>query len=236
MFWTITDEQLLSAQAGDAGAIQLLFAQAMPSCARLATSLTGSRVQAKRVSRDLVKRAAGMVERWRDAEDASRWFMHHLILRVRHHRRPVPIEHDMLIEDIGGPDIVPYRAMITALRKLPEQQQEAFILTHAQKWNTRYCAIAMDCSNTAVETHLNEANRTIQPLLGKNFEALCGFLHQVHKSLPIDLPDSPGMIATRIKARRGFGAIMRIIGWAMILLIVAAIIYAVVVLVPRIEI
>jgi hypothetical protein len=129
-----------------------------------------------------------------------------------------------------------YRAMILALRKLPEQQQEAFILTHAQRWNTRYCAIAMDCSNTAVETHLKEANRTIQPLAGGNFAALCGFLHQVHKSLPIDLPASAGMIATRIKARRARDRMFQIVGWTVIAGIVFLLVYLAITVGPKIEI
>jgi len=235
MFWSITDEELLTAQAGNDESLRRLFGQAVPPCVLIANSLAGRKDVADRVSTELVRRAADQIDRWRDADEASRWFMHQTIQLVRQFRKPLVPEQDVLLIGIGGPDVAEYRAMILALRKLPEQQQEAFILTHAQRWNTRLCAVAMDCSTTAVETHLAEATRQVQPLAGKHFQSLTGFLHQVHKSLPVAMPARPAMIATRMKARRSMRAIVRAFGWLMILSLIGAIVGFALLVWPHIE-
>ncbi len=235
MFWQITDEDIDRARAGDTGAIERVYAQALEPCARVATSIAGQTDIAQKVLRELVRRSVKQLEHWEYADAASAWFMHHTVILLREYRKPVPADRDILLHDIGGPDVVQYHAMINAIRKLSDQQQEAFILTHAQRWNTRLCAVAMDCSNTAVETHLAEANRQVQPLLGKNFAALVGFLEQVHRSIPIDLPAAPKSIAIRIKARRGAKLLSYLLGWLLVGLIIAAIIAFAVIVGPHIE-
>lgn len=235
MFWQITDEDLDRARSGDGSAIERVYAQALEPCARIATSIAGQADIAQKVLCELVRRSVKQLEHWEYADAASAWFMHHTILLLREYRTPVTPDRDILLHDIGGPDVMQYRAMINAIRKLSDQQQEAFILTHAQRWNTRLCAVAMDCSNTAVETHLAEANRQVQPLLGKDFAALVGFLEQVHRSLPINLPAAPRTIATRIKARRGARLLTHVFGWLLIGLIIAIIIAFAIIVGPRIE-
>ncbi len=235
MFWSITDEVLLTAQAGNEESIRRVFGQAVPSCVLIACSISGRKDVADRVTHELVHRAAQQIDHWRSADEASRWFMHQTIQLIRHFRKP-PIDQDTLLTGVGGPDVVQYVAMINALRKLPAQQQEAFILTHAQKWNPRLCAVAMDCSVTAVETHLSEASRQLQPLLGSNFSALMGFVHQVHKSQPIDSIPQPTLIATRIKARRSFRSLVHLCGWVVIIGLLGAIAGFFLIIWPKIEI
>jgi hypothetical protein len=124
---------------------------------------------------------------------------------------------------------------VNAVRKLPDQQQEAFLLTHAQRWNTRLCAVAMDCSTQAVETHLAEAQRQVRPLFNEAYEPLLSFLHQVHRTLAVDVPSSP-RVAAAIVARRGASLMMRMLGWAVIVAIVAGIVGVIVFVVPRIDV
>lgn len=236
MFWQITDDDIAAACDGNTGAIERVYAQALEPCARVATSVSGRPDVAHNVLRELVRRSTKQFEKWSYADEASRWFMHHTIILLREHRKPLTPRDDMLLKDIGGPDVVQYVAMVNAIRKLPDQQQEAFLLTHAQRWNTRLCAIAMDCSNTAVESHLVEANRQIQPLLGEHASALLGFLNKVHLSIPIEYPSAPKIIAARIKARRGARAVRTLVGWGLVALIVAAIVWVWLVVVPKIEI
>jgi hypothetical protein len=71
--------------------------------------------------------------------------------------------------------------------------------------------------------------------LGKNFAALVGFLEQVHRSIPIDLPAAPKSIATRIRARRGAKLLSYLFGWLLVGLIIAAIIAFAVIVGPHIE-
>ncbi len=232
----ITEVDLAAARSGHGGGVKRLFRAATEPCARIAATLSGRRDVAEAVIDELHVRAARQLERWSSVEEASRWFMHHTIILVREYRKSIePPDADVLLADVGGPDVVQYKALIGAIRKLPEQQQEAFLLHHAHRWNARYCSIAMDCSTKAVETHLAEASRQLQPLCGQNYDALLGFLHQVHKAVPLNLPDAPKIIAARIAAKRGVGLLTNVAGWLLILLIVTAIIAAVVVLGPRIE-
>lgn len=236
MFWQLTDEDLLLAQSGDTDAARRVFAHALPTCERIALGLCGNVPAARRVVKELARRGAKQFDRWRAADDAGRWFMHHTILLTRRWRKPVDPKYDVLLQDVGGPDVVQYQALIAAFRKLPAQQQEAFLLTHAQRWNTRLCAVAMDCSTKAVETHLGEANRQVAPLLGQNFDALINAFGQVYRSLPLDAPVQPETIALRVQAGRGIRRTTRAIGWACMLAFIAIVAVAVVYLKGRIDI
>jgi len=236
MFWQLTDDDLILAQAGDTGAAQRVFANALPTCERIALALCGTRPAARRVVKEVAKRGARQFDRWRAADDAGRWFMHHTILLTRRSRKPVEPKYDILLEDVGGPDVVQYQAMIAALRNLPPQQLEAFVLTHAQRWNTRLCAVAMDCSNKAVENHLAEANRQMTPLLAKNVDLLTAALAQVYKSLPLDLPVAPETIAFRVRTGRSVRRVTRLVGWIVMLALIAAITVAAIYLKDRIDV
>lgn len=235
MIWNITDEDLASAQRGDAGAAQRLFQQATQTCGRLATTLLGTHALGHRAVRELAKRAASQLPGWRSADEAARWFMHQTVFLTREFRKPFDPQYDVLLHDVGGPDVTEYRAMIVALRKLPEQQQEAFLLTHAQKWNTRMCAVAMDCSNVAVETHLVGATRELQPLLGKHFDALMGFLRQVHEAVPVETTSIATGVVRRTRVRRGAKLIRTIAGWTLIALIVLFAVWLAIYIIPKIE-
>lgn len=236
MFWQITDEDLWSAQQGKPDAFRHLYSQALEPCARIAYSLCGDSDGAQKVLRALVSRSIRQFPRWKYADEASAWFMHQTILLLREIARPIKPPDDLLLKDVGGPDVIQYAAMVRAIRKLPQQQQEAFLLTHAQRWNTRLCAIAMDCSNTAVVTHLNEAQRQLQPLLGEHASALLGYLHQVHRSMPVKYPSAPILLGTTIRVRRTLQKLAYIAGWGMILLIILAILWVWLVLWPHTEI
>lgn len=236
MFWQITDEDLWSSQQGNPGALQRVYSQALEPCARIAYSLCGDPDQAQQVMRKLVRRSVRQFRQWKYADEASAWFMHQTILLLREIDSSIQTRDDPLLKDVAGPDVIQYAAMIRAIRNLPQQQKEAFLLTHAQRWNTRLCAIAMDCSNTAVVTHLKEAERQLQPLLGQHASALVEYLHQVHRSMPIQYPKAPIRIGARIRARRALGRLVYALGWGLILLIVLTILWFCFVLWPRTEI
>lgn len=236
MFWQLTDDDLILAQAGDTDAAKRVFANALPTCERIALALCGTAPAARRVIKELAKRGSRQFDRWRAADDAGRWFMHHTILLTRRARKDVDPKYDILLQDVGGPDVVQYRALIAAFRKLPTQQQEAFLLTHAQRWNTRLCAVAMDCSNKAVETHLTEANRVVTPLLGKNFDALIQAFGQVYKSLPLDVPVKPETIALRVQTGRSVRRVTHFVGWVCLLGFIAIVAVAVIYLKDRIDV
>lgn len=213
MFWKLTDEDIAAAQAGNAAATERLYEAALPACGRVAASLCGDTASANRAIRKLVDRSADQLSRSRDSGDAGRWFMHQTILLTREQPQPTNVDDDTLMAGVGGPDVVAYRAIIAGLRKLPRQQQEALVLTHAQSWNSRLCAVAMDCSTQAVQTHLEEATRMLTPLAGGHFAALMTAMRQVHQSRPLDLPQAPASVAARVRVRRSAKKLLHLAGW-----------------------
>jgi hypothetical protein len=142
----------------------------------------------------------------------------------------------VLLEGVGGPDMVRYAAIVEAIRKLPQQQREAVLLTHARRWNTRLCAVAMDCSNTAVETHLQEGERQLRPLAGNAYGPLMDYLHRVFQSLVLTLPYAPADFARRVRREQVGGWAKQLVGWLIIALIVVAVVLFLVLVLPRIEI
>ena len=232
---TLNDDDLAKAQAGNVAATQRLFAEALPGCARIATSLTGSTAAGKRVLKTVVDRAPDQLLASRDAEEATRWFTHQTVLLSREEKQPSGQFVDSLVSGVGGPDVVQYQALIAGLRKLPRQQQEAFILHNAQHWNVRLCSIAMDCSTEAVQTHLDEATRTLTPLVGHHLPALQKAMEQVHKTQPIDLPQSPRQIATMVLIRRSWQKTLVIAGWIALLVLIAVLVAAAIYVIPRIK-
>ena len=213
MFWKLADEDLYLAHAGDAAATERVYAAALPPCGRIAATLCGDAASASRVLNRLVDRSADAVSNARDASEAGRWFMHQTVLLCREQPQATDVDADTLMHDVGGPDVAAYRALVAGLRKLPRQQQEALLLTYSQDWNPRLCAVAMDCSTNAVETHLGEATRQLTPLAGGHFAALMGAVRQVHRQRPLDLPAAPATVAARVRRRRWASSIVLIAGW-----------------------
>lgn len=225
MFWKLTDEDLYAAQAGDAAATERLYAHALPPCARLAATLCGDAKSADRTIQKLVDRSADALGNARDSGEAGRWFMHQTVLLTREQPQPTDIDADTLMHGVGGPDVGAYRALIAGLRKLPRQQQEALLLRYAEDWNPRLCAVAMDCSTQAVQTHLDEATRQLTPLTDGHFTALLSAVRQVHNGRPLNLPRTPSAVAARVTRRRWATRFLRLIAWGLIaafLLAVAA--------------
>jgi DNA-directed RNA polymerase specialized sigma24 family protein len=230
------DDLLIAAQAGDAKAAAALYEQVAADAHRVAATLTGGRRAADEVIRTLARQAAEVLPRWRSGDEATRWFVHHMVILTRQYPARPTKEVDVLLDGVGGPDVVQYTAIVDAVRKLPAQQREAVLLTHARRWNTRLCAVAMDCSNTAVETHLAEGERQIRPLAGPAFGPLMEYLHRVHGSYALTLPYSPAMFAGRVRRGRWGGSLKRVVAWAVIALVLIGAVVFFVYLRPRIEI
>ena len=217
MFWKLTDEDLALAQAGNAAATERLYAAALPVCGRVAATLCGDAAGARRAINRLVEKSADQLSRKYDSQEAGRWFMHQTVLMAREQPQPKDVDSDTLMHGVGGPDVVAYRALVAGLRKLTRQQQEALLLTHVESWNPRLCAVAMDCSTQAVQTHLDEATRTLAPLAGGHLTALLTAMRQVHQTRPLELPQPPATVAARVRRRRWAGRLLRLFGWLLII-------------------
>ena len=94
-----------------------------------------------------------------------------------------------------------YPAFIRALRTLPMQQREAYILNHGEKLDVRGLAIAMDCSQAAAANHLREATAALMAYGGDFFPTFTAHLTQTYDRLS---PAEELIIPTvRASMRRG---------------------------------
>jgi hypothetical protein len=98
--------------------------------------------------------------KWDPQDDPRNWFYHYTILTARRaiKHQPKPAK-DLLVTRSEGvaQTSTEYLAFVAALRALPRQQLEAFLLHHGERLNTRYSAVAMDCSTEAATAHLTAA-------------------------------------------------------------------------------
>src|SRR5581483_10284 len=166
------DEALLSrARKYDRAAVAAVFAEQYPSVYRIALGLSGRRDVGMGVVRWVTKQALRALPGWKDEDAPQRWFLHHTILTTRRASKHQPDKsNDTLIDDprAAAPE---YVAFIRALRSLPFQQREAFILHHGERLNERWSAVTMDCSVIAAANHLKAADSALRALAGDRFDA-----------------------------------------------------------------
>jgi len=125
---------------------------------------------------------------WRREAEAANWFTHHTVLKCRELGAAIPNPtDDCLIR--GTPNPSPqYIAFVRALRLLPAQQREAFLLFRAEKLDSRQVAVAMDCSTGAAANHHAAAAKALAAIAGDTFESWITELVRVYNTLA--LPDN----------------------------------------------
>ena len=141
-----------------------------PACVRVATALGGTGRFAAVVSRQLLRRARPVCEGWIDTDEADRWFLHHTILLCRATSNAESIgQRDVLISAYDQPTD-DYVAFVRAIRTLSFQQREAYVLSACEKLDDRLLAVAMDCSKTAAQTHLDQATKQLRLIAGDSYD------------------------------------------------------------------
>jgi DNA-directed RNA polymerase specialized sigma24 family protein len=146
-------------------AVEQLFAHVYPSVVRIAKGLAGREDVAEGVVRFVMLRASHMIPTWRDETAAERWFLHHTVLTARRAAaHPPNPKNDLLAA--GEPPDPAYLAFVRAVRQLPVQQREAFLLHAGERFNLRYLGVAMDCSTQAAQTHLDAATAALRAVTG----------------------------------------------------------------------
>ena len=161
------DERVFArAQKLDRTAMEALLSAVYPSVHRLAAALTGRIDLARGVERWVMKQGLRQLLLWRNPDAAERWFYHHTLLTSRRAEKHRPEAKDDLLATEADGAGASYLAFLRALRDLPFQQREAFLLHHGEKFNSRYLGIAMDCSTRAAEQHLLAAEEALRKLAG----------------------------------------------------------------------
>src|SRR5687768_17223917 len=152
---TVDPWTLAEAAQGKRDALARLLATYYPQVWRIAVNLTGREAVGKAVARQIMERSLVAAQTWEHEEVPERWFKHHTVLAARDAAPRTPPSDDVLI--FKGPRDAGYVAFARAVRGLPHQQREAFLLNHGEDFDLRQLGIAMDCSVDAAGVHLRHA-------------------------------------------------------------------------------
>lgn len=217
---------MAKARRSDRAAVETILADSYPAAHRMAHGLTGDARAGGIVARHVLRRAVVVMPRWRKGITPENWFYHHTLLVSREVAKTAPPpEHDLLVT--AGPVGQPaYVAFVRALRGLPRQQLEAFLLNHGEKLNSRLLGVAMDCSAAAAANHLSAATDALQTIAGDEFPSLVAALDKTYgtlappeKAVRATVTEQTGAALWRIRIRRWFRrlfqlAILLAIGYA----------------------
>jgi DNA-directed RNA polymerase specialized sigma24 family protein len=217
----ITDDLVISASDLKQSSVEQLFHAHHPRVCRIAYALCGREKSGRATVKRVMKKAFIALPKWESAADASNWFLHHTILESRDGvASPPSASDDCLIQRMGraAPE---HDAFVRALRNLPPQQQEAFLLSRCERLEPRQLAVAMDCSTNAAANHLIAANRDLGTIAAGAFDANIANLNRVYASLtpPEDLIVGDVSVIGRKLARRRF---RRAIMFLLVLVVLAA--------------
>ena len=242
----IADDVFLRAKNYDRGALEELLADVYPAVYRMAHALTGRPGAGRQVTHDVIRRSLRVLPKWRTGVVPENWFYHHTLLSARGFTATPPEpRQDLLVTAAkaqapapvvaaGGeiplaevtPDDPSYVAFVRALRNLPVQQAEAFILHHGERLNERLLGVAMDCSVAAAATHFAAANEALNAVTGGRTELFAATMARAYRALtppPSDIrPVARKYVARAIRPR----VLRRIVRVLLLLALLAGAYYA----------
>ena len=197
----LTEQILADARGLKPAALEALLAGGYAPARRIAHALSGSSEVGRAVAEHLVRRSLHLLPKWLDPSSPENWFCHHAVLAARSADASCPDPHaDPLVVHAPPPLDPAYVAFVRAIRLLPVQQREAFILHHGERLNPRMLGVAMDCSTGAAATHLQAATAALRGVAGKGADALTAVLTRAYAALQAAQPDVRP--AARVHVRR----------------------------------
>jgi DNA-directed RNA polymerase specialized sigma24 family protein len=165
---TSSPELVAAAKKLRTSAVAQLLENEYPAVYRLACGLAGREDVGRGIAKFVLARSIRLMPNWDVEDDPRQWFYHFTILTARRaiKHQPKPA-NDVLVTRAEGAaqTSTEYLAFIAALRALPRQQIEAFLLHHGEKLNTRYTSLAMDCSTEAATAHLLAAVEALKSIV-----------------------------------------------------------------------
>ncbi len=188
---------LAAARKLSAPAVAEVLREHYASVHRLAYGLAGRTEVGAGIVRYVMHRSIAIVPTWEEETQPENWFHHFTIITARRsiHHRP-EARTDLLLGDTGVvPDPV-YIAFIAALRALPQQQQEAFILHTCERLGPRTSSLAMDCSTEAAGNHLRAGMQSLQAVAGDRYEVFVTRAANAYRRLT----PSPDAILPRVQS------------------------------------
>ena len=178
-----------------------LLRDVYPAVYRMAHVLTGRPGAGRQVVHDVIRRSLRVLPKWRDGVVPENWFYHHTLLGADFLARPPeprrtcssprpPAPSPRRRRRTGeialawvAPDDASYVAFVRALRNLPVQQAEAFILHHGERLNERLLGVAMDCSDGAAANHLGAANTALNAVTAGRTDSFAATLARAYRAL-----------------------------------------------------
>jgi DNA-directed RNA polymerase specialized sigma24 family protein len=135
------------------------------------------------VAKKVMAQSINSLRWWENEAEVANWFLHHTVLTTREYCDQTPdATDDCLITTLSNPS-PEYIAFVKALRLLPSQQREAFLLFRGEHLDMRQAAVAMDCSTGAVTNHQIAANKAMSEIAGATFDARTAELMRVYATL-----------------------------------------------------
>jgi DNA-directed RNA polymerase specialized sigma24 family protein len=171
------------ARSLDRDAVETLLRAFYPQIYRIAMALCGRATSAKLVVTTVMQQSIKTIPWWHNETEASNWFLHHTVLNCREFTgTPPDPSEDCLILSVKTPT-PEHIAFVKALRDLPPQQCEAFLLLRAEKLDPRRVAVAMDCSTGAAANHLIAATKSLTAIAAGSFDQRADELVKIYMSL-----------------------------------------------------
>ncbi len=222
---------LAEARAGKRQALTRLLAMHYPQVWRIATNLTGSRELGRKISARIMRRSLLAADGWEHEEAPTRWFRHHTVLATREATLAASPRPDVLLEGVA--EDAGYTAFVRAVRGLPQQQREAFLLNHGEDFDLRQIGIAMDCSVEAAGVHLRHATLSLQAIAGDGFGR---FVQAARLSYAASAPDeSLSLPYARRLVSTGFSSRLAVVlGWLLLIVLLTGLAYGLWWIWPRI--
>jgi DNA-directed RNA polymerase specialized sigma24 family protein len=199
-------------------AVEQLLAQHYPAAWRMAVGLTGREDVARGVVRFLYSRALRVLPNWKIDSAPENWFLHHTVLTARRTQKHQPAADEDVLAGKGAG--AAYIAFVKAVRSLPQQQKEAFILHYGERLAARSLGVAMDCSTEAAQNHLKAAEEAMRAIGGDHYATMVGWLRDVYQSV------TPEESIVLPRVRKAYSRFMRPRRIRRFVMIVAAIVVA----------
>jgi DNA-directed RNA polymerase specialized sigma24 family protein len=184
-----------------------ILTDCLPAVWRVAHALGGSTRAGRTIVQTVVGQSLTAMPAWRRDTPPLQWFYHHTVLAARAHQDvPPDPAADTLVEHIA-PDPA-YTAFVRALRLLPRQQREAYLLHHGEHLDDRFLGIAMDCSTGAARTHLAAASAALAKICHGDIDAMRDSLSVAYQALTPEQVNVGSQI-TALTARANFRRFVR---------------------------
>jgi DNA-directed RNA polymerase specialized sigma24 family protein len=217
----LSEELVDNARDGKADALSTVIIKCYPPLCRIAIAVAGDAKRGLDLVQGLVRGSLVACENWNEPTAPWRWFLHHAILNLR--RLPPSPGPDPLVQYSADKE-VPFVAFVSALRKLPPQQQEAFILRQGEKMSERELAVAMDCSVTAAVNHLLAAQDTLKLVAAEGIDQRMAEFRTAYDNLSPDPEAVKQYVMSRVQSRttkKRTRGVFKLIVWVIALAAVA---------------